>query len=1494
VDGDGVGDVTISEYTDLPTDGSSFSERITLAADGTRIGSAVVWTSGNQANVSRQSDLNGDGTFDETVNTSSSINDDGAKRLTETKKRGSAVASETTVTTSASGLSSTSESDLDGNGTIDLRNTVSKSLLSDGSITELQEARAGNGSLIQSSAKNTSANGMSASEVRDVNGDSLVDYTASQNIAANGDVSNEVTEHGANNSTLSRMVTTAYRGGYSVTRAVDMDGDGAYDEIRTSNIEIATNGIKFTTASKFNGIGTLAERSTVSESANGLNKTTEFFDGALNSLRSVTETTVISQNGSVEKVTEIRKANQSLESKTSHLVSGDKRTSETTRDIDGDGVIDQKVTRSILNNGTQVETSVELRAGGQTIARSKTVETSANNLSVTTTYNADGTGTAEARTVETTQLNSNGSVTKTTDYQSNLHNNWTSKGKEERTTSGNGLNSQTRWNDGAGTGWTLSLNVTQSFNSDGTRLRTDSWEKGASVVRRVQTTSSANGFGETIQVDTDGNGSFDEKTIKVKSLLANGGTTETLTTTGANGSSLSTVTVTTSADGRTTTTHDQSTFIAEATRTTVSSLRERADGSTVELSTVRNSTNQIIETITTDIASDKRSITTKRDKNGDGVVEQVEDFQITIDGREITSTTNYGASGAVVSRSTNSLSANGLTRIIQIDKNGDGVFDVRKTQTNAFYGDGSKEINITELDLASGKIRSVARSRTSADGRTFIEETDVDGNGTVDQTISEVSLASGARVTKVTNTADGRRPALMRFGEIYWNSVIAAATETTVDAHQMSKISKVDQDGDGFFETTMQTSTQLDGSVKTSITETNTNGTVKARGTFRVSHDGSTTTLEKDSNNDGIVDYIETALKTSSGAVTQTAITKSASGAIIEKRVAEVDSLGNIVSSVTRDNLDRKLIEQTRLADGTSTRISYVAATGLISSSDILDDFNVIRSSTLYDRANANPWSRVEQVYSSAGAKTIETQYLDSGTAVNFIKITAGVPTVTYTSLSYVANRIAGGTGNDFLLGTDAAETITGGAGNDVLDAGGTTGNAWQYLRAGTGNDIYVYRQVSGQVFIPTLAESASGGTDRVILADLSMNDITLGVFDYTVTSTPAEGKALRLIWSKNGTSGELRLANMGANLEFIEFADGTVVSAINGTTMKLTGTSGADLINGTAGNDTIVGGAGNDIINGGAGADILEGGLGDDRIEIDQFDISYSGGDGIDTLVFTGEGSLDYALAQGSFENVEAGFGTDRIYGSDVANIINLGAGDDFAQGFGGNDIIIGGDGADSLMGGDGDDRIVIDQFDIWFSGDAGIDTLVFTGGGSLRYNLAQGAFEHVEAGEGDDVIYGTEDANTMTLGGGNDFAQGFGGNDTIYGGKGDDYIDGMAGDDYLAGGAGNDILTGGSGADRFLIENVEGIDTITDFSPTLGDKIILDRASFGIAASATISSYLSFAATAPNATHGYFLVNANGISWDPDGSGANASRRLVEFSNPVSGLNSSHFAFG
>jgi Ca2+-binding RTX toxin-like protein len=296
-------------------------------------------------------------------------------------------------------------------------------------------------------------------------------------------------------------------------------------------------------------------------------------------------------------------------------------------------------------------------------------------------------------------------------------------------------------------------------------------------------------------------------------------------------------------------------------------------------------------------------------------------------------------------------------------------------------------------------------------------------------------------------------------------------------------------------------------------------------------------------------------------------------------------------------------------------------------------------------------------------------------------------------------------------------------------------------------------------------------------------------------------------------------------------------VSGLVRVSNAINGTADADNLNGTTAADEINGFGGDDVLSGGGGADYLDGGAGVDTLD-------YSEKSENVTLTLNGSAAVFQQLngvnedVVSNFENIIGGSGNDVLNGDGVANLLRGGAGDDYLSGGAGADIldggtnaaagdtlsftgwvsgvtinldltsaqavaggsvalsgienIIGGDGADSLRGSNTANRLDggagDDSFKAWAGADSFIggtqgtlgDTLWFDGWGSgvninLELTTAQAVaggsvtlsgIENIIGGSGADTLRGTNGANTLDGGAGDDSFKAWAGVDTFIGG--------------------------------------------------------------------------------------------------------------------------------
>jgi hypothetical protein len=222
---------------------------------------------------------------------------------------------------------------------------------------------------------------------------------------------------------------------------------------------------------------------------------------------------------------------------------------------------------------------------------------------------------------------------------------------------------------------------------------------------------------------------------------------------------------------------------------------------------------------------------------------------------------------------------------------------------------------------------------------------------------------------------------------------------------------------------------------------------------------------------------------------------------------------------------------------------------------------------------------------------------------------------------------------------------------------------------------------------------------------------------------------------------------------------------------------TGTDALSGI---ENVIGGAGNDVIAAGANGSTLSGGVGNDTYIIRNSNdtIIETGGQGTDAI----EASVDIALTDSQSIEVITLTGTDSINatgnsanntvsGNNASNVIETGSGNDVVYAGGGDDVIVGGhgEGDDTYDGGTGShDRIK------YLSALNGITINLATGQAHATAGNDAAAIgidtlsniEDVTAGNYDDIVIGTSEANSIDGSLGNDRIDGGAGNDTLDGG--------------------------------------------------------------------------------------------------------------------------------
>ncbi len=971
LNGDGVRDSIIQDFTSFGTDGGRTDTRYVKSGDGSLLSRSTVQTSGNGLSILTRQDLNGDNTFDTVVQDTTVLGTDGSRTQTvATKSANNALSGQTRTVTSANGLQVCSDVDANGDGTFERSTLSSKTLNSDGSTTQTNTVTAADASLIAKSVTTLSADGRTSQATSDIDGDGASDRKETISVAANGLSTDTVETYKPDGTLASRAVSTVTANGLTKTSKSDLDGNGTFEEQSSSTRAVGANGATTEVFSRFDANSALVEKTTTVTSADGKTKSTSWADASGTTKRSMTDVIVVAQNGTTTETLSYLKADGSLESRTITTTDAHDVLKTTTKDIDGNGVNDQRITEIVANNGSKQQKFEDLTSTG-TVKSSTTVTTSGNGLSTTADYDSNGDGTVDKRIASATSISTKGVRTTVVQESVSGSSGLALANSLTTTIDGKGLLTQTDFDKGGDGTVDQSSTDTTTLNADGSRTQDVKTLSGTTLTSRYVTTTSANGLSVSRQWDPAGSGTYSQTSTDVTALNADGTKVRTVTNLRADGSVISKSVTTVDKSGNVVRIADtRPGFGDKGTKAETTLL---ADGTTRVTVTGTDANNVLTDKTVTLTSADKARVTIERDVNGDGIVDQRQQTTTANTGVQTSVITDLKADGTLADKTTTTVSADGRQTTILWDFDGNGTNDRQRIVNDAIRADGGRTQVSTDTNLVTNKVASTSTIEWSADGQKTITTRDVNGDNTVDQTETVTKDLFGNTTSVTTNNATARDVSYLSSGGVYWKQAISARLETVTSADGKTKTTRYDYDGDGVFEVVMQSTQQIDGSVATVVTETTAAGATVGKGTLSTSADGLITKLSKDADNNGTTDHTETSVKHIDGSITLTKLDLNASGTTTQTVVDQVNALGVLSSRITTDNGNAQswsTYKQTFDGNGKQLTVDQVNDDGS-------------RVAVKYDATNRQTWSRTEEYYDASNRLTNTTTYQDDGTKVS-------------------------------------------------------------------------------------------------------------------------------------------------------------------------------------------------------------------------------------------------------------------------------------------------------------------------------------------------------------------------------------------------------------------------------------------------------------------------------------------------------------------------------
>ncbi|WP_155773465.1 beta strand repeat-containing protein [Rhizobium leguminosarum] len=617
-------------------------------------------------------------------------------------------------------------------------------------------------------------------------------------------------------------------------------------------------------------------------------------------------------DGSTVIDTKVSGTDGSLQSERILTTSADGLTRTLTIDTDGDGIIDERQTDviTVASDGSRTEVLADFDDGGSILTDRTTTVTSADGKLVTISRDQTGGGFTTQRETDVTAANGTLTVTVT-----DLNGDGSEKDQTTTITTADGL-TKTKAVDSTGRG-IVDATTTDMISVANGGARTEDVSEyagtgtaGAGRIDETVTVTSADGRSKSVTTDLDGDGLTDQLRSNVIVVNTDGTSKATQIVKSADGTLLSKTVTTLSADSlvRSTNTDADGDGAFELTRQDSTVIA--ADGSRVETVTDKNDDLTLRDRTVTAWSADGRSRTVNTDANGDGGFDSVETIVVAGDGTITDTLSTFNPAGSVLSYQTvTTTSADGLSKNLRSDEDGDGSFDKQSDTATVINTDGSSTITVTNWNGDHSMQTGKTITTVSADGKTTTVENylgagsskdtserdttvlNVDGSQT--HTVVKVAGATSAQIGKTVTvtSADRRSVTTSTYLDQFSSPEQVTISSTAADGSETTSSSTYSADGRHLLQSSVTTTT---ADRLTTIATTDSDGNGDTDG-----HSNDVTALNADGSRvETVSDYAGTAVA-AANLTDKRVTTTSANGRLITVQ-SDFDGDGTF-DSVTRD-----------------------------------------------------------------------------------------------------------------------------------------------------------------------------------------------------------------------------------------------------------------------------------------------------------------------------------------------------------------------------------------------------------------------------------------------------------------------------------------------------------------------------------------------------------------------------------------------------------------